>query len=607
MLSRIIILLKAYGYWLLFFLVQKPIFMLVNYRMLGEVHAADWWQVILHAFPLDASVAAYFTMPLGLLLIVFCWWRQEDVGKALRGYSVALILIALLTFVADCMTFPAWGYHLDKSVFQYLKTPIEVMACMSDFQWWSFVFVLVIGFFVCWIAFLAMYLPLFRGKTVLLVDTRERIYTSLVLLILTALFFIPARGSLTTSTMNTGRVYFSDNQQLNLAAVNPLFNIFESLGENTFNTAKYTYMSDAEKACALSALGLPHTATPAQRPSVLKYQRPDIIFLILESFSANAREAMPCLQQLAAEGVYFANAYASSYRTDRGVVAALSAFPGQPTSSLMTVPAKSQHLPVLSLSLREAGYRLKFWYGGDEDFTNMRSYLVHGGFQDRVCDKSFPVEERLSKWGAHDHLLFQRLQDELLAERADTTPSLHVVLTLSSHEPFEVPAIRRSENPYLNSIAYTDSCIGALADALRASDRWDNTLLVLVADHGYPYPGNVQNFEPRRYHIPMLLAGGAVKEAMRVETVCSQIDLVPTLLSQMGMDYSAYGFGKDILDSAATPYAFYSFNDGFGLITPTDTVVIDAKADKLLIGSAGESEQQARAYIQHVMQIVDSL
>ncbi len=607
MLSRIIILLKAYCYWLLFFLVQKPIFMLVNYRMLGEVHAADWWQVILHALPLDASVAAYFTMPLGLLLIVFCWWRQEDVGKALRGYSVALILIALLTFVADCMTFPAWGYHLDKSVFQYLKTPVEVMACMSDFQWWTFVFVLVIGFFVCWIAFLAMYLPLFRGKTVLLVGTRERIYTSLVLLILTALFFIPARGSLTTSTMNTGRVYFSDNQQLNLAAVNPLFNIFESLGENTFNTAKYTYMSDAEKACALSALGLPHTATPAQHPSVLKYQRPDIIFLILESFSANAREAMPCLQQLAAEGVYFANAYASSYRTDRGVVAALSAFPGQPTSSLMTVPAKSQHLPVLSLSLREAGYRLKFWYGGDEDFTNMRSYLVHGGFQDRVCDKSFPVEERLSKWGAHDHLLFQRLQDELLAETADTTPSLHVVLTLSSHEPFEVPAIRRSENPYLNSIAYTDSCIGALADALRASDRWDNTLLVLVADHGYPYPGNVQNFEPRRYHIPMLMAGGAVKEAVRVETVCSQIDLVPTLLSQMGMDYSAYGFGKDILDPAATPYAFYSFNDGFGLITPTDTVVIDAKADRLLIGSAGESEQQARAYIQHVMQIVDSL
>lgn len=618
MLSRIIILLKAYGYWLLFFLVQKPIFMLVNYRMLGEVHAADWWQVILHAFPLDASVAAYFTMPLGLLLIVFCWWRQEDVGKALRGYSVALILIALLTFVADCMTFPAWGYHLDKSVFQYLKTPIEVMACMSDFQWWSFVFVLVIGFFVCWIAFLAMYLPLFRGKTVLLVDTRERIYTSLVLLILTALFFIPARGSLTTSTMNTGRVYFSDNQQLNLAAVNPLFNIFESLGENTFNTAKYTYMSDEDKTRLLSDLGAPFadgqptvnrqsTDGQVECRAILNTPKPDIVFLILESFSANAPEAMPCLNRLAEEGVCFTNAYASSYRTDRGVVAALSAFPGQPTSSLMTVPAKSQHLPVLSLSLREAGYRLKFWYGGDEDFTNMRSYLVHGGFQDRVCDKSFPVEERLSKWGAHDHLLFQRLQDELLAETADTTPSLHVVLTLSSHEPFEVPAIRRSENPYLNSIAYTDSCIGALADALRASDRWDNTLLVLVADHGYPYPGNVQNFEPRRYHIPMLMAGGAVKEAMRVETVCSQIDLVPTLLSQMGMDYSAYGFGKDILDSAATPYAFYSFNDGFGLITPTDTVVIDAKADKLLIGSAGESEQQARAYIQHVMQIVDSL
>ena len=618
MLQRIFFLFKAYIYWFLFFLIQKPLFMAVNHKLLGQTTLGDWWQVILHAAPLDASVSAYFTMAFGLVLILATWLDNRRMGPAFHWYSVILIIIALLVFVADCIVFPYWGYHLDKSVFQYLKTPLEVMACMSDFVWWVFVFVMVMGFSVSWIAFCAMFLPVFRGGVVRLEGLRERIFTSLVLLFLTALFFIPARGSLTTSTMNTGRVYFSDNQQLNLAAINPLFNIFESLGENTFNTEKYTYMTDEDKNRLLSDLGAPFadsqptvnrqsTDGQVECRAILNTPKPDIVFLILESFSANAFEAMPCLNNLAADGVYFANAYASSYRTDRGVVAALSAFPGQPTSSLMTVPAKSQHLPVFSLSLQQAGYRLKFWYGGDEDFTNMRSYLVHGGFLDRVCDKSFPVEERLSKWGAQDNLLFSRLIDTLVARPRDGQPRMDVVLTLSSHEPFEVPATHRFDNPYLNSVAFADSCIGALADALRHSGRWDSTLLVFVADHGYPYPADVHYFEPRRYHIPMLLVGGAVREPLRVETVCSQIDLVPTLLAQMGLDRSAYAFGRDILDTTVVPYAFYSFNDGFALLTPQDTVVIDAKADKLLLGHSPETEQQARAYVQKVMEEIEKL
>lgn len=607
MLQRIFFLFKVYIYWFLFFVIQKPIFMAVNHKLLGRTTLGDWWQVIVHAAPLDASVSAYFTMAFGLVLILATWLDNRRMGPAFHWYSVILIIIALLVFVADCIVFPYWGYHLDKSVFQYLKTPLEVMACMSDFVWWVFVFVMVMGFSVSWIAFCAMFLPVFRGGVVRLEGLRERIFTSLVLLFLTALFFIPARGSLTTSTMNTGRVYFSDNQQLNQAAINPLFNIFESLGENTFNTAKYTYMSDEEMHRTLATLNPQSNDGQARYPSLIKTAKPHIVFLILESFSANALEAMPCMKQLAADGIYFANAYASSFRTDRGVVAALSAFPGQPTSSLMTVPAKSQQLPVFSLSLQQAGYRLKFWHGGDEDFTNMRSYLVHSGFMDRVCDKSFPVEERLSKWGVQDHVLFSRLIDTLVACPDDGKPRLDVVLTLSSHEPFEVPATQRFDNPYLNSIAYTDSCIGALADALRLSDKWDNTLLVLVADHGYPYPGDVQNFEPRRYHIPMLLAGGAVREPMTIDLLCSQTDLVPILLAQMGLDGSAYSFGRDICDTTAVPYAFYSFNDGFALLTLEDTVVIDAKADKLLLGHSPETEQQARAYIQNVMQTIDSL
>ena len=147
----------------------------------------------------------------------------------------------------------------------------------------------------------------------------------------------------------------------------------------------------------------------------------------------------------------------------------------------------------------------------------------------------------------------------------------------------------------------------AALDTLRHSPRWDSTLVVLVADHGYPYPATVQTWQPQRYRIPVIFTGGAIREPQRVEQVCSQIDIIPTLLAQMGIDHSVYTFGKNALDSTATPFAFYSFNDGFGLIIATDTVVIDAKADRLLTGQPSSTERHARAFIQRVMETIIGL
>ncbi len=608
--ERLIYIAKMYLYWLLFMLVQKPVFMLANWHWLGGASVSEFMQVLWHALPLDASVAAYITMVCGLMTIIGTWIPSRGEQVLQMAWTEIALGLCLLTFIGDLAVFPSWGFHLDKTVFVYLKDPKMVIACIATRQW----VVLPVALAGLWLFWWMMYVSLIGTRyTELTTQLGERsigrkIGESAVLLLVTALLFLPARGSVSTSTMNTGRVYFSDRQQLNISAVNPLFNILESVGENTFDAARYHYMPDEEATERVEALM--HSANgKGAAKSLLKTNRPRIVLLILESFSTNALEAMPCVSRLKKEGIDFVNAYASSYRTDRGVVATMSAFPGQPTSSLMTVPIKSQQLPGVGKSLLSEGYRLKFWYGGDEDFTNMRSYLVSSGFQERVSDKSFSHDERRSKWGAHDHLLLSRLGDELLSRDTlgEALQTLDVVLTLSSHEPFEVPASERFEHPYLNSIAYTDSCIGALVDRLRTSANWDSTLIVLVADHGYPYPGDVQNFEPSRYQIPMLIAGGAVRKPRKVKQVCSQIDLVPTLLSQMGVDISAYRFGKDILSPATKPYAFYSFNDGFGLITPTDTVVIDARADRILIGEEGTTEQQARAYIQVVMETADQL
>ena len=497
--DRILYLIKYYFFWVVFFMVQKPIFMIWQYRLMGDIRWYDWISVPWHGLPLDLSVAAYIGMLGGLLLCISVWIDWRPLRYIIDIFTGLLLGVGLWVMLGDNGCFPAWGYHLDRTILVFLQSPREVLACA---EWWVWALGCVgfAGLFTLW--WFAYRWWMRRVPQDMRHDTlSRRSVTTVVMVLMTGVLFLPLRGSLTVSTMNTGRVYFSDNQMLNMAAINPVFNIVESLGENTFDVNKYTYMPTDEAKALVDEL---YEADDATQVSFLRTSRPHIVLCILESFSMNAWDYMPHLQELAQEGLFFSNTYANSYRTDRGVVAVMSAFPGQPTSSLMTVPYKSQHLPQIGRDLKNEGYSLKFYYGGDEDFTNMRSYLTNGGFEDRICDSDFPVSERLSKWGVPDHIVFKRAAEEIVAHQQATDKTFDVVLSLSSHEPFDVPS-HRYEHPYLNAIVYTDSCIGALTDYLRQNGCWDNTLMVFVADHGYPYPDGLPNYDTLRYHIPLVM------------------------------------------------------------------------------------------------------
>ena len=600
--QRLLLFFKYYLFWIVLFQLQKLFFILVQYKLMGDISLSDCLQVMAHAFPLDLSVASYITAVFGLLLMVSNLVNIRVIRCISHVFTAVVLAIVVFVLIGDNSTFSFWGYHWDKSIFTFLQSPKEVLACAV---WWQWILVTIL-FLLWFVACGFVYLKWLKWDNVELESrTTTRLWQTGVWLLITAFLFLPMRGSVTVSTMNTGRVYFSNNQMLNQAAVNPLFNIIESLSENTFDLNKYTYMSSVE-AQQLTQQLLP-TDRWTHTEEVFATQRPNIVLVILESFSTNALGAMPNLMRLAQEGINFSNAYSSSYRTDRGIVSLMSAFPGQPTSSLMTVPSKSRNLPQIGKALKQEGYLLNFYYGGDEDFTNLRSYLIDGGFENRVVDKDFPLQDRMSKWGAHDHIVLERASREIrqLYTQYPDNQYFDVILTLSSHEPFDVPFTSDFSHAYLNSVAYTDSCLGAFVDSLKQHPLWDSTIVILSPDHGYPYPNGIANYNPLRYRIPMAIIGGAVQQPMPVPTLCSQIDLVPTVLHAMGLDAEAYPFSKNILDSTQTEFAFYAFNDGFALLTPQDTIIIDAKANMLLHGNNEFLNQQAHAFMQCIMEEID--
>lgn len=626
--ERLIGFFKIYVFFIVVFVLQKPLFMLFYHSLFTEASWEDYFRVMWHGLPLDASLAGYLTLLPGLFLVVSVWTLSKPLRWLWNGYFLLISVLLSIIFVVDMALYEYWGFRLDATpLFYFISSPHDALASVSI--WFVIVGLLAMAIYAI-VLYRLFHFVLLRKRNYWRVRLPyRRLGVSFVLLLLTGLLFIPIRGGFSVSTMNTGKVYFSDNQRLNHAATNPAFNLMESLSKQKDFAAQYRFM-DASTASRLFYEQLDPQVIAvkvygAGADSLLSRQalsdtlfttsRPDVMFIILESFSSHLLPVLggesgvaPELDSLATTGILFTNFYANSFRTDRGLVSVLSGYPAQPTTSLMKYPRKTQHLPSIVGKLRQVGYEAHYYYGGDADFTNMRSYLMSSGFESIVSDRDFPVSERLSKWGVHDHLLLGRLIADLETEAGqggitdeNRRPQCRVLQTSSSHEPFEVP-YRRLSNDRLNAFAYTDSCVGDFVRRFSRLPQWKNTLLVLVPDHLGCYPENISNLSEERYRIPLIFTGGVIsRPGYRIDVYGSQHDLAATLLAQLGLPHGEFTFSKDMLNPAAPHFAYFTVPDAFGRLTDSTKVVYDNQAGRSVICEGPDAEadlERGKAYLQ---------
>ena len=579
--KRVLFLFACFITFILVFALQKPVFMLYNHASGGGLSISDYLQVMVHGLQLDATVAGYLTVIPLLLTLLSVWIPGRYITFILKGYFFIVACIISLIFVVDIALYPYWGFRLDATPLFYLQSPSDALASApaSTLILQTLVFV-VYTYGIFW-ALKRFVLPLMPEQYV-----KKMFSNSVQLVLLGGILFIPIRGGVTTSTANVGMVYFSKNQFLNHSAINPCFSFLASLSKQQDFAAQYNYFSESQRSKIFKKL----TNQPQDDsiPELLTTKNPNIILILMESFSANAIEVLggeagvtPNINRLSKEGILFSNMYANSFRTDRGIVAVLNGYLAQPTTSIMKYPAKSQTLPSIAKSLQKKGYTSDMLYGGDINFTNMQSYFFSSGYSKVTADRDIPLKSRLSKWGANDDITFAHLYQSM-TDNSRKEPFFSTFLTLSSHEPFEVP-YNRLKDPYLNSVAFTDSCLGDFIDKLKKLPLWNNTLLVLVSDHGFRYPASVKEHDPKRYHIPMLWLGGAIKEPRVIANYGNQTDLAATLLYQLDLPHKEFTFSNNMVDSLQPAYAFYSYNNGFGFIDTTGVSVYDCESEKPLI------------------------
>jgi phosphoglycerol transferase MdoB-like AlkP superfamily enzyme len=419
---------------------------------------------------------------------------------------------------------------------------------------------------------------------------------------------LPVRGSLGVAPMNVGFVYFHPNNIFaNHAAINVVWNAGKSL-LNSSDIQTWQFMDD-NRAEELFASCYP---TPRQTDVLLKEKRPNVIILILESFSNRLIEplgglpdATPNLNRLCGEGVLFSNIYSNSDRTDKGILGILNGYPAHPTAKVMNFAEKTRQLPYINKDLKQAGYHTGFVYGYDARYSNFASYFGNASYDRLITREDFPPETyRGAKWGVPDHWVLERLLEECNSAQA---PFFKVFMGLSSHEPFEVPmpAVIHGideENLFLNSVYYSDRSLGDFIESARQTDWWEHTLIVITSDHGSRHPGNVSNYEPAKFHVPMLWIGGAVaKTDTVIATIAAQTDIPLTILRQLELDNSEYRFSKDILGNPVFPFAFYTFNNGFGFVAGDARFAFDNVSQTVIYREGTQADdflETGKAYLQ---------
>jgi len=562
-------------------MLSKIVFLVSNLQLTADLSFPEIAGIFYYGIKMDISMVSYLMIIPGIILCFSFILSSKIITSIFRIYTYFLLLFITIINTVDLGLYPHWGTRIGFSVVDYLG---DLQGLFSSVNWKDGLAVLLIlAFYGILFVFL---FNRFLKKSIQLA-AKQKWYFSSVFILLTALLFIPIRGGLGTSPINLSTVSFSTKFYVNQSTYNFLWNFFDTAQrrKNEINPCSYTEIEVAYN--TFKRFENQRAFIDTTLIEMNESEKPNVILIILESFSnkvissfGGEKSICPNLDSICEDAVIFPSFYASGNRSDRGMAAILGSYPSLLTHSIINEPQKSVKLKMISDYFNQNDYWTSFYYGGDIDFYNLKSFVLQGAYDEITGQDDFPKEIRnMSSWGAPDGYLFNKVLRELEKPR----PFFTVVYALSSHTPYDVPVqmfpAKTHEEKYLNSVAYTDSCLGDFINSLKKTKIWENTLVIITSDHGHLFPGPTDIIEPATYRIPLIWTGGIVKNPGVINKICGQPDLAPTLAKQLGWKSDSAMFGHDIFSKPS--YAFYMCDNGWGYISEEGEYFYEQRSGKI--------------------------
>jgi phosphoglycerol transferase MdoB-like AlkP superfamily enzyme len=597
----------------MFFALERFIFLAIFRTKLYEISFAEKTATFYHGLRLDLSMAGYITIAPLLIYILSQFIKQNQLNfKWLKIYNI--VLITLFSFVAtvNFNVYSEWGSKINEQIIAYaIHSPKEAMAssASSPFGLSALVFVILISF--------GYYLNFILVRQYLKLPIQSKGLKIAFNVLALGVNFLFIRGGTGTAPNSQSMAYFSNYPILNIASLNTEWNLVSSiLSSGQIKKNPYPYLDNQTAQDLVNEL---YTTKKDSTVNFLKTNRPNVVIFILESFTADLTKALgnedgitPNLDSLAKIGILFSQIYSAGNRTDKGLIGTLAGYPTLGSGSIVKWPEKMQQIPALSQVLYKNGYNTSFYYGGESEFDNYKAFVLGHDFKHITDKKSFDSKDMNSKWGAYDGVVFNK---QLSDSRTFKSPFLSAILSLTNHEPFELPSqykFGQADNiqKFKSTAFYTDSCIGNYLSEAKKQDWYKNTLFVFIADHGHPLPKNDHEiYDPKRFHVPLIFYGEVIRDEFKGKTydkTGSQTDVVATLLAQLKLNHKDFIWSKDLMNPYRKNFAYFSWDNAFGFIKDGQALSFDNVGKKILYNSNTDKTKTdsllnyGKAYIQSV-------
>lgn len=378
------------------------------------------------------------------------------------------------------------------------------------------------------------------------------------------------RGRTGYNPIKVSQAYYCQDPFLNQIGVNPVFNLLTSWLDDQRKENRLLDVMPAQQAVAnvqqllgrTGIEGISPIARQVKGEAIL--QKKNIVFIFMESMSANlmgtfgsTKGLTPFLDSLAGESMLFSNIYSSGIHTNHGMYSTLYSFPAIMKRNAM----KGSVIPIYSgfpTVLKEYGYHNMFFMTHESQYDNMNAFFRTNGFDEIYAQEDYPREKIANHFGIQDDYLYEYAIPVLRERYAEGNPFMAVLLSISNHPPYIIPDYftPKSEKMEDAIVEYADWSIRKFFDAAKEEPWFDNTIFVLLGDHG-KLVGTPECEMPQSYnHVPLMVYGKGIAPCVHSQ-FGGQVDVAPTILGMLGMDYVQNNFGVDLLREVR-PCIFYT-------------------------------------------------
>ncbi|MFA7273644.1 MAG: sulfatase-like hydrolase/transferase [Crocinitomicaceae bacterium] len=573
--SNLVAVVKIILFWVLLFDVMRLLFILHNF---DKVPTTGWLEVskaFLYSFRLDVAAASAASVLPFLFLVL---WKIIPT-KFFKTLFISIfsleVLMVLFIHAGEINAYPEWNHKLNSHVFMHLANPDEVGRTASwGMVFWFLLYSSLGGIFAYFLAKKIFWNQLMGSDKF---NWKSKL-TAFVSFVLIAPFMVLLiRGGLQPVPINTDAAYFSKTSLANDLSVNTTYNFAKSFLLYNRSNLDDVFPVMKSKTAALITSELYRTETDSF-PQILTTNRPNLVFIVLEGWSANAMKSLagtssvtPHFDKLTKKGLLFTRMYADGGTSEIGNACIFSAYPALPEISMSMQPDKHRKQPTLNQDLKAWNYYSGYRFSGDLKYGNIGSFFTDHGFDSVKDEKDFPPNLPKGKLNYYDEELYKLLKKDIDKTKE---PFLHCAFTGSTHSPYDFPKHKNQnyvgpEEDYMNSLIYADEALHNFLQRCKKEKWYKNTLFVLISDHGHTAPEQNDPNQGKYFHIPCLLFGEALKPAWRGKTndvIGNQHDIVGTLLAQMKGDLSRYPWSKNLLNPTVQNFALHTVTRGYGWI-----------------------------------------